>query len=47
MLTPHNFKLFYSLQTLMNADPQVTSVNISVSMNLENSPVCVLKVTRW
>lgn len=39
-------KLFCSLQTLMNAEPQVTYVSTSVSMSQESSPVCALKDTR-
>lgn len=34
-------------QTLMNAEPGATCVNISVSMNLGNSHVCALKDTKW
>ena len=34
-------------QTLMNAEPRATCVNISVSMNLGNSHVCAPKDTKW
>jgi len=46
MLKTNNFKLFCSVQTLMNAEPQVIYVNISVSMNQENSHASALKDTR-